>query len=69
MTSLIYFYQDYEQGNSFLHSHTFSGHALGISAALATIESIEKYDILKEVNDLHFILKGYFNDIAQITIK
>jgi adenosylmethionine-8-amino-7-oxononanoate aminotransferase len=31
------FYQDYALGNSFLHSHTYSGNALAASAALETL--------------------------------
>ena len=43
-TNKIYelFYDDYETGKSFLHSHTYSGNALGAAVALKTIEIIEE---------------------------
>lgn len=39
------FYDNYENNNSFLHSHTHSANALAVSAALAAISVIEKEDL------------------------
>ncbi len=36
------FYDDYEHGKNFLHSHTFSGHALACSVALETLKILSE---------------------------
>ncbi len=43
------FYDDYENGNNFLHSHTFSGNALAIAAAIACLQTLETHNIHKQV--------------------
>ena len=40
------FYGDYQKGNSFLHSHTYSGNPLAVSAALATIKTMHEEHII-----------------------
>ncbi len=49
-TNEIYqaFYCDYNEGKSFLHSHSFTGNPLACSAALASLELFEKENILKK---------------------
>jgi len=40
------FYDDYENLNAFLHSHSFTGNPLGCSAALATLDIFAQDDVL-----------------------
>jgi adenosylmethionine-8-amino-7-oxononanoate aminotransferase len=58
------FYSDYAQGKSFLHSHTHSGNALGLSAALATIKHIQTHDIFSNVKQLHTWMWEQMHSIA-----
>ncbi len=46
------FYDDYERGNSFLHSHTYSANPLALSAALATIHTMREEHTIQGVNRL-----------------
>lgn len=68
-TQKIYeaFYDDYEKGKSFLHSHTYSGNALGASLALATIEVMKAENLCRRANDLQTIMRHYLQDIANET--
>lgn len=59
------FYDDYEQEKSFLHSHTFSGHALGISAAVATLKVMQQLSINQQAQHLGNIMREHFIDIAK----
>lgn len=63
------FYDDYENGNSFLHSHTHSGNALAISAALATINVMEAEGINEQATELGQLMHQRFADISKITGK
>lgn len=63
------FYDDFKSGNSFLHSHTYSGNALAISAALATIKTIESENLLKQVPFLEQLMAQGLQEIASITGK
>ncbi len=63
------FYDDFEQGKSFLHSHTYSGNALAISAALATINTMRSEGIIQQAAALGECMLGYFSDIATQTGK
>jgi adenosylmethionine-8-amino-7-oxononanoate aminotransferase len=49
-TDAVYeaFYDDYENLTAFLHSHSYTGNALGCSAALATLELFEQRDVMKD---------------------
>ncbi len=49
-TQKIYdaFYCDYNPVRTFLHSHSYTGNALACTAALASIEYLEKYKIIKK---------------------
>lgn len=63
------FYDDYEKGNSFLHSHTHSGNALAVSAALATIEVIEQEGINEQARALGQLMYQHMQEIAHVTGK
>lgn len=49
-TNTVYeaFYDDYENLTAFLHSHSYTGNALGCSAALATMELFEQRDVMQD---------------------
>jgi len=61
------FYDDYDKGNSFLHSHTHSGNALAVSAALATIQFMQTENIPQQARDLGAFMRQQMQDIAQKT--
>ena len=42
------FYDDYASLKGFLHSHSYTGHALGCAAALATLDLFEASPVLKD---------------------
>ena len=42
------FYDDYENLTALLHSHSYTGNALGCSAALATLELFEQRDVMQD---------------------
>lgn len=63
------FYGDYDTGNSFLHSHTHSGNALAISAALATIKTMESENTNQRARELGSQMHKQFSEIAAITNK
>lgn len=46
------FYNDYETGKSFLHSHTFSGYAVGAAAAMATMKYMQQEHIIARTRQL-----------------
>lgn len=61
------FYSDYQTGPSFLHSHTYSGNPLAISAALATIRTMQEEHTLANAAHLEELMMSHFNDIAAKT--
>ncbi|STX51372.1 adenosylmethionine-8-amino-7-oxononanoate aminotransferase [Legionella busanensis] len=63
------FYDDYESGKSFLHSHTHSGNALAISAALATIKAIEEEGLNQKASLLGQKMLNLFQEINDKTGK
>jgi len=63
------FYGEYEKGNAFLHSHTYSGNALAVSAALATIKTMQTEGIIQQAQALGECMLGHFSDIATQTGK
>lgn len=63
------FYQDYHLGRSFLHSHTFSGHALGVSAALATIKVMEDENINAKAKQMGQQMHAFMNEISVLSGK
>jgi adenosylmethionine-8-amino-7-oxononanoate aminotransferase len=42
------FYHDYDSLKGFLHSHSYTGHALGCAAALATLELFEREPVIEQ---------------------
>lgn len=63
------FYDDYEKGHSFLHSHTYSGNALAVSAALATVQVMQAENINQQAQDLGRLMLEMFKDIAAVSGK
>ncbi|MBA2710039.1 MAG: adenosylmethionine--8-amino-7-oxononanoate transaminase [Tatlockia sp.] len=59
------FYDDYDKGKSFLHSHTFSGNALAVSAAMATIKVMEEEKINEQAEKLGVFMQQQFQQIAE----
>ncbi|OGV29553.1 MAG: adenosylmethionine--8-amino-7-oxononanoate transaminase [Legionellales bacterium RIFCSPHIGHO2_12_FULL_35_11] len=63
------FHKNYAIENSFLHSHTYSGNPLAVSAALATINTIQEEDILTQSAKLGEYMHIKFKEIASQTMK
>ena len=65
MTDDIYnnFYSDYLLGKSFLHSHSYSGNALGCAVAVETLKIFEEENILELVNEKGTYLKKKMMEI------
>ena len=53
--------------NSFLHSHTYSGNALGACLAVATLQEIVDKNLIARANNLQTIMREYFVTIAEET--
>lgn len=68
---LIYelFYDDYDRGKSFLHSHTYSGNSLAVSAALATLKVMKDETIIPKAQELGTQMSACLNQIAHISGK
>lgn len=60
-------YDDYAKGTSFLHSHTYSGNALGASLALATLKTIEAEQLCQRAHQLQNIMREAMHNIANVT--
>ena len=61
------FYSDYKEGKSFLHSHTYSGNPLAVSAALATIKTMKNENTLAAAKKLEQTMLEHLNKIAQLS--
>jgi adenosylmethionine-8-amino-7-oxononanoate aminotransferase len=68
-TNQIYqaFYDDYDKGKSFLHSHTYSGNALGASLALETLKVIQAERLCERAHEIHAIMRDGMQTIAKGT--
>ncbi len=68
-TDAIYalFYGDYQQGNSFLHSHTHAGNALAAAVANATLDILAKENIYDRVQTLQPQLLHAMQSVAART--
>lgn len=68
-SSAIYalFYDDYESGKAFLHSHTHSGNALAAAVALATLETFAHEKIYARLPTLATQLTQLMTDIKMET--
>ncbi len=63
------FYHERSIEGSFLHSHTYSGHALAVSAALATIQTMQNENIIAQSKQLGNHLRHCFHQIITHTKK
>lgn len=63
------FYNDYETGNSFLHSHTYSGNPLAVSAALATIQTMQQEETIARAHQLGSIMHSLMQEVAALSGK
>ena len=63
------FYDDYDKGLSFLHSHTYSGNPLAVSAALATIQTMRTENINQQAEALGGVMRAFFTEMATQTGK
>jgi adenosylmethionine-8-amino-7-oxononanoate aminotransferase len=63
------FYDDYNSGNSFLHSNTYSGNPLAVSAALATIKTIYEEHLIEKATLLGDEMFHSLQEVASITGK
>ncbi|CEG56838.1 adenosylmethionine--8-amino-7-oxononanoate transaminase [Legionella fallonii] len=63
------FYDDYQKGNSFLHSHTYSGNPLAVSAALATIKTMHEEQIISQAQQLGDNMFKWLTQVAEATGK
>lgn len=61
------FYDDYEMGKSFLHSHTHSGNALAVTAALATFEVMRNEHIYERLLGLETKLTMLMREVMDET--
>lgn len=68
-TNEIYqtFYDDYKTGKSFLHSHTYSGNALGASLALATLNLMQKHAYCDKALAMQASMRLHMEEIAKET--
>lgn len=69
LTDEIYdlFYNDYSPERSFLHSHTFSGHALGAAVALACFQVFEDEKIIEKTQMLEKNLHDLMQEVVEKT--
>lgn len=70
-TNAIYelFYNEYETGKSFLHSHTQCGNALATAVALETLKLIKEENVLEQVSCLEKELFSAITDVMEKTGK
>ena len=59
------FYDDYESGKSFLHSHTYCGNALAASVALAALSVIKEEKLCARAEQLQVIMMQYLTEVAE----
>jgi adenosylmethionine---8-amino-7-oxononanoate aminotransferase len=63
------FYDDFENNHNFLHSHTHSGNALAVSAAVATLQTLETEGINEQATLLQTQMRQAFNWLKETTGK
>lgn len=63
------FYDDYQAGKSFLHSHTHSGNSLAAAVALACLQTLEAENIYQNIVTQQNYLKQLMLQVAEITGK
>lgn len=62
-----YFYADYELGRSFLHSHTYSGNALGACLALEVLRMMDELDICAQADLLGDYMRERMTEVSDET--
>lgn len=63
------FYDDYAEGKAFLHSHTYSGHALAAIVAIEVLTIIEELQLCNWAQTLGSAMFHAMNEIADETKK
>ncbi|MBX3708297.1 MAG: adenosylmethionine--8-amino-7-oxononanoate transaminase [Gammaproteobacteria bacterium] len=63
------FYDDYETGKSFLHSHTYSGNALAASIAVEVLNIVEEEHLCLRAEEIGLLMYEYLKEIARETNK
>jgi adenosylmethionine-8-amino-7-oxononanoate aminotransferase len=63
------FYGDYTEGNSFLHSHTYSCNPLAVSAAVATIKTIKNEGLILQAKQLNATMLNHLTNVAAVSGK
>ncbi len=68
-TNAIYdlFYDDYVSGKAFLHSHTFSGNALAIAVAKASVQIIKEDNLAERAQSLQTTMMESWRSMARET--
>jgi adenosylmethionine-8-amino-7-oxononanoate aminotransferase len=61
------FYDDYETGKAFLHSHTYSGNALAIAVGVETLKILQEEKIYEKARAMEAKLKHNMQEIADNT--
>lgn len=61
------FYDDYETGKAFLHSHTHSGNALAAAVALEALQVLDDEQIVAKAAALETLMLNYWRGIAERT--
>lgn len=63
------FYREHSDGVAFLHSHTYGGNPLAVSAALATIKTMQVEGINQQAQELGNCMRQHFTEILTNTGK
>lgn len=58
------FYDDYEKGRSFLHSHTFSGHVLAAAVASETMSILQEESLVSRATVLGHYMQRYLDELS-----
>lgn len=64
-----FFYDDYETGKAFLHSHTYTGNALAAAVSLECLAVLEEEGIYQYVDKQSHVMRQLFEKVAQKTQK
>lgn len=63
------FYDNYENGNNFLHSHTHSGNALALAVACEVLDILKEESYCQKAKKLESKMRSAFEEIAESTKK
>ena len=61
------FYDDYDSGKAFLHSHTYTGHALGARVATETLKIMQEESICEKSANNGEKMRSLMQDLADET--